>query len=60
MKEIPLFIHEELGSKTHQHPTSGASGICPTHYHGVVDFLDDGDKIITLQLWQKKKKTDMK
>lgn len=43
-------------SDTYQHPTPGAPGICPTHYHGVVDFLDDGDEIVTLQLWERGKK----
>lgn len=40
---------------TYQHPTSGASSICPTHDEGVVHLLNDGDEIIALHLQEKER-----
>lgn len=40
---------------SYQHPAPGASSICPAYYHRVVYFLNDGDEVITLQLWERER-----
>lgn len=53
-----MFVKLQEMLEPHQHPAAGAPSVGPTHNHGVVHLLDDGDEVITLQLRERQRQSE--
>ena len=47
-------ISSDVWRNSYQHPAPGAPSVCPAYYDRIIYFLNDGDEIITFQLWEER------